>query len=296
MRSMTRCDTCDRCLDPKRRSPPTMRSANPRSCQWKCWKDHDMTKPTITVIDNGELYAPESQGRQRVVIAGDKILAITPADSLAVVRALRGAGMEIDAVDASCCIVVPGFIDPHAHLIGAGGEQGFGSRQPEIAWAELVQAGITTVVGCLGTDAVGRTLPELLCKARELDARGLTTYMYTGSFHVPPPTICGSVMQDMVLIDKVIGLGEVAIADTRSSRPTVQELARLAADTAVGGSISGKAGVTHFHVGASNHRLSLLHELLDRFEIQPRHVYPTHVSRTKELLDDAIALAKRGAF
>src|SRR5205085_2480035 len=141
-----------------------------------------------------------------------------------------------------------------------GGEQGFASREPEIPWADLVRAGVTTVVGCLGTDAIGRTLAELLCKARELDARGLTTFVYTGSFQVPPPTLTGSVMRDVVLIDKVIGTGEVAIADVRSTRPTVQELARVVAETAVGGMIAGKAGVTHFHVGPSAERLAMLHE------------------------------------
>src|SRR4051794_22546618 len=255
----------------------------------------------ITVIDNAEVYAPEPLGPRRVLIIGGRIAAVQAPPSARdasarSVAALRDAGLEVDVIDARGCVLVPGLIDPHAHLIGAGGEEGFVSRQPEIDWAELVRAGVTTVVGCLGTDAVGRSLESLLAKARELEARGLTTFIYTGSFQVPPPTITGSVVRDLVLIDKVIGVGEVAIADVRSSQPTVQELARIVADAYVGGTIAGKAGVTHFHTGPSPRRLAVLHELLGGdFDIEPRQVYPTHVSRTREVMDDAIALARRGA-
>jgi beta-aspartyl-dipeptidase (metallo-type) len=99
-----------------------------------------------------------------------------------------------------------------------------------------------------------------------------------------------------MLIDKVIGVGEVAIADWRSSQPSAQELARVVASAAIGGAAAGKAGVTHFHVGPADSRLSLLHRLLDEFDVRPRHVYPTHVTRTAALLDDAVALARRGAY
>lgn len=63
-----------------------------------------------------------------------------------------------------------------------------------------------------------------------------------------------------------------------------------------GGMIGGKAGVTHFHVGAGKKRLALLRELLDEHEIPPQYVYPTHVTRTNELLLEAVELAKRGCF
>jgi beta-aspartyl-dipeptidase (metallo-type) len=62
--------------------------------------------------------------------------------------------------------------------------------------------------------------------------------------------------------------------------------------------IGGKAGVTHFHVGPSERRLRLLHALLDEpgVDVEARRLYPTHVTRTPELMDDAIALARRGAY
>ena len=125
----------------------------------------------------------------------------------------------------------------------------------------------------------------------------MTTFLYAGGFPVPPPTLTGSVTSDLVLIPEVIGVGEVAIAEVRSSQPTLDELARIVSAAYVGGTIAGKAGVTHFHTGPTPQRLARLHALLDRreqCEISPRHLYPTHVTRTPELLDHAVALAKRG--
>jgi len=67
----------------------------------------------------------------------------------------------------------------------------------------------------------------------------------------------------------VIGAGEIAIADARSTEPSVPELARLVRDAYAGGLLSGKAGVTHFHVGNGNARMSQLRTLLDDYEIAP---------------------------
>ena len=246
------------------------------------------------LIEHGDVHAPAPLGRTDVLVAGERIAAIG-ADA-ARGPALRATALPVDTIDASGCLVVPGFVDSHAHLIGAGGEQGVASRMPEVPFDELALAGVTTVVGCLGTDAIARSLEGLLLRARQLHAGCLTAYVYTGSFQTPPPTLTGSVMRDLVLVPEVIGVGEIAIADWRSSQPSLDELARIVADAAVGGSLAGKAGVTHFHVGPATQRLRLLHELLDRHEIRPRHVYPTHVSRSPELLDDAAALARRGCW
>src|SRR4051812_10354673 len=188
---------------------------------------------TLTLIAGGDVYAPEPLGPASVVVVGRRVLRVARPGEVDR-RALAAVDPEAEVIDAGGCVVVPGFIDPHAHLIGAGGEQGFASRMPEVTWDQLALAGVTTVVGCLGTDAVGRDLASLLAKARQLEAQGIGTYVYTGSFQVPPPTLTGSVLRDVVLIDKVIGVAEVAIADVRSSQPTLDELARIVADAGVG--------------------------------------------------------------
>jgi beta-aspartyl-dipeptidase (metallo-type) len=246
----------------------------------------------FTLIENGLVYTPEPLGVQSILIANDRILKIGVVDS----AKLAQLDVECTVVDAKGRIVTPGFVDPHSHILGAGGEQGFASRAPEVQLDELLRAGITTVVGLLGTDTATRRLPALLGKARQLEAQGITSYIYTGGFQVPPPTITGSVMDDLVLIDKVVGTGEIAIADVRSSEPSVHELARLVSSGIQGGMVSGKAGVTHFHTGPAASRLAILRQLLNEHDIPPHFVYPTHINRTPALMDEGIELARRGCF
>jgi beta-aspartyl-dipeptidase (metallo-type) len=246
----------------------------------------------LTLIQHGDVYAPEAKGSQSILVAGSTIHAIGAIDR----HALMSIAPACQMLDASDCLVLPGLIDPHEHLIGAGGEQGPGSRMPEVTRQEIALAGITTVIGCLGTDTTTRPLTALVGKARELEAGGLTAYIYTGGFPVPPRTLTGAVVDDLVLIDRVIGVGEVAINDLRASEPALQELARLMSEAITGGMVGGKAGVTHFHVGSGRHGLQLLRELLDQHEIAPQYIYPTHINRTDSLLAEGIALAKRGCF
>jgi beta-aspartyl-dipeptidase (metallo-type) len=143
---------------------------------------------------------------------------------------------------------------------------------------------------------VTRTLTTLLGKVRQLEATGLSAYLYTGGFHLPPITLCGSVVEDLVLIDRVIGVGELAISDPRSSQPDLRALAEVISMAYVGGTLSGKAGVTHFHVGPGRARLAPLQQLLSDFELVPTSIYATHVNRNLELLEEAVSLAARGAY
>ena len=69
--------------------------------------------------------------------------------------------------------------------IGGGGEGGFSTRTPEATLSDLTTAGVTTVVGTLGTDGIARDMNALLAKARGLEEEGITTYIYTGSYRLP---------------------------------------------------------------------------------------------------------------
>ncbi len=246
----------------------------------------------LTLLRNGILLAPAPAGAQSLLLVGGRIARWGDVEE----ATLSALGLPFEVVDVSGCVVVPGLVDPHQHLIGAGGEQGFSSRMPEVRVEQLLLAGITTVVGCLGTDGSTRHLGALVGKARQLTEQGVTALLYTGGFHLPPRTLTGSVEDDLVFIDCMIGVGEVAISDVRSSQPTLDELARLVSSALVGGRTSGKAGVTHFHAGPGRARLSLLHALLDQYEVLPESLYVTHANRTEALLDDAIALSRRGCF
>jgi beta-aspartyl-dipeptidase (metallo-type) len=246
----------------------------------------------FALIRGGQVYAPEPLGEQSILVCAGRIVGLGSFDP----AALSAAGLRVETVDANGCLVVPGFVDPHQHLLGAGGEQGFSSRQPEVEPEELVQAGITTVVGCLGTDVTTRHLTDLLARARQLREAGFTAYIYTGGFPVPPATLTGGVTEDLMLIPEVIGVGEVAISDVRSSQPRVRALARLVAQATIGGRMSGKAGVTHFHVGPGPGRLRPLRRLLRRYDVEPGQLYPTHIGRDERLLEEAIELTRHGMF
>jgi beta-aspartyl-dipeptidase (metallo-type) len=248
----------------------------------------------LTLIENGEVYAPEPRGRQPVLLIGDKIARIGETDPKVAAPLL---GLELEVIDAAGCVVTPGVIDPHSHLIGGSGEEGFASRTPEIQLSEIVPWGITTVVGVLGVDATTRPPISLLAKVKGLREEGMTAYLYTGHYGIPPATFSGSVRNDLMIVDEVIGVGEIAISDHRSPQPSTEELARVVVDAHVGGILSRKAGVTHFHVGEGERRLKPLFDLLEAYpEIRPGCLYPSHLNRSPELQDEGIELVRRGAF
>jgi beta-aspartyl-dipeptidase (metallo-type) len=99
-----------------------------------------------------------------------------------------------------------------------------------------------------------------------------------------------------MFIDEVIGAGEIAISDQRSNEPTALDLSRIAHDAYVGGKLSNKAGVVHFHVGDESSRLAILRDLIVKHHVQAEWLYPTHINRTDELMLEAIELAKQGSF
>lgn len=239
----------------------------------------------LDLLTSADVYAPEPLGLVNLLIGGERILWIG--------RDLPqlSADLNVRVHDCGGARVVPGLIDCHAHLTGGGGETGYASRVPPVELSRLTKAGITTVVGLLGTDDCVRTTGSLLSAARSLQAEGLTAFCYTGGYHVPPTTLTGSVRGDIVHLDLVLGVGEVAISDHRSSQPTVNELLRLASEAHVGGLMTGKAGILHLHLGDGERGLDQVRECL-RSEIPDRVFHPTHVNRRRELFDEAVALAK----
>lgn len=240
------------------------------------------------LIRSAEVYAPEPLGRKDVLIGFGKILKI--GDRLAE----EYGGLEVEVLEADGCILTPGFVDQHVHVIGAGGEAGFFSRTPEMQVSAIVRHGITTVVGLHGTDGTARNIEALYAKVCALEQEGITARMLTGSFEMPSATLTGSVRRDMIFIDKVIG-AKTAISDRRSSQPSRSDIEKLLAQAYTGGLVSGKRGYTHFHMGVGRRRLDMLADIIRETEIPQYLIIPTHVNRDEALFVQAMELAKMGA-
>jgi imidazolonepropionase-like amidohydrolase len=81
----------------------------------------------LTLIQNGEVYAPEPLGQRSILLTDGKIGKVGSVDR----KAVEALGVECEVIDAAGCIVAPGLIDPHIHLLGGSGESGFSTQTPE---------------------------------------------------------------------------------------------------------------------------------------------------------------------
>src|SRR5262245_32786589 len=151
---------------------------------------------TLVLIRNARLYAPNPLGTQHLLIGGGRILWIGR-EALDLPVPLRAISRIIDAAGRT---TIPGLIDGHVHVTGGGGEAGFRTRVPPVPLSRFTTAGVTTVVGLLGTDDVARGPGELLATLYALREEGLNGYGYSGGYHVPPATLTGSVGGDHVFV------------------------------------------------------------------------------------------------
>lgn len=234
----------------------------------------------ITLLKDLDCFCPKHVGKKDILIVENKIHRI--ADFIETNDLIE------NRISCSGLLAFPGIIDQHVHIIGGGGESGFESRIPEIEFRDIILSGESTIVGLLGADDQTKGLKSLLAKARALENQGLTTFIYSGSYAIPPVTLTGNLTSDMVLIDKVIGAGEIAISDHRSSHPNVNAILSIAAQTHMGGLISNKAGVVHIHVGDGKSGLSLLFDLLKTSDLPIEMFIPTHNNRNTKLFQQAL--------
>ena len=244
----------------------------------------------IKIIKNIKVYSPKYLGIKDVVISSNKIEGIyedikVPNDFI-----------NIKVIDGTNKILFPGFIDNHVHINGAGGEGGFRMRTPELKLTDLTRAGVTTVVGCIGTDGVCRDMSSLIAKAKSLEEEGITTYCYTGSYEIPVKTVTGNIKKDIMLIDKIIGVGEIAISDTRSSQATYTELVQTIAQSRVGGLLSGKSGIVNIHLGDGTRKLGYLFQLAEETEIPITQILPTHINRNGDLFKSGEEYINKGGY
>jgi beta-aspartyl-dipeptidase (metallo-type) len=242
------------------------------------------------LLKNGEVYTPDYIGKKDILICHDRILKIDNHIDF------HCSDMEIKTIDATDFKIVPGFIDQHVHFTGGGGEGGPVTRTPEIMLTTLTTAGITTALGLLGTDGITRSVEALLAKAKALEKEGISTYIYSGCYSLPTRTVTGSIRSDLVLIDKVVGSGEIAISDHRSSQPSIEDLKKLAAETRLGGILSNKCGIVHLHLGDGKTGLNPLIEIVNTTEVPIKQFMPSHINRISHLVEHSMAFIRLGGY
>jgi len=241
----------------------------------------------LTLFKNANIYTPEHMGVRDVLTGGKTILAIK--ENLTLPNDL-----EVKVIDCNGLNLVPGLIDSHVHITGGGGEGGPASRMPELEISMMIEGGVTTVIGCLGTDGIIRTVESVLMKVKSIRAKGMSAWMYTGAYQVPPPAITGDIAKDIALFEEIIGVGEIAISDHRSSVPTTAELAKLTSHARVAGMIGGKAGIVNMHMGDAKDPFRPIHEVVENSELKYTQFIPTHCNRNDYIFEDAKEYGKKG--
>ena len=244
----------------------------------------------INILKNVDVFSPLHLGKKDILIAGERVAAV--ADDIDAPIGLPA----VEVIDGKGRLAVPGFIDSHVHIAGGGGEAGFKTRTPEMRLTDATLAGVTTVIGTRGTDGMARSMEALVAKAKALREEGISCWIYTGAYQVPVQTITGRIESDIMMIEEIIGVGEVAISDHRSSQPTFDEIAKIAAAARVGGMLAGKAGVVNMHLGDGKSGLSLIREVIRKTEIPLKQFVPTHINRNPDLLEEGLVYAREGGY
>jgi beta-aspartyl-dipeptidase (metallo-type) len=239
-------------------------------------------------LNNVNLFSPQPQGVVNILVAANKVVAISK-NKIEIDAALLDSDEDFKGKR-----LIPGLVDGHAHITGGGGEAGFKTKVPPVNLSQYTKAGVTSVIGLLGTDDITRSASSLIAQVYALREEGISAWCYTGGYHIPLQTLTGSVRKDIVHIDAVIGVGELAISDHRSSQPTFDEIARIVGDVHVAGLMTGKAGIVHFHLGDGSRKLDLIEALLSKTELPPRSLNPTHCNRNIPLFEQACLLTRKG--
>ncbi len=247
-----------------------------------------MKSETFKLIKNANIYAPKSLGICNILIANEAIVYIGSE------MPILPYNMDIAVKDICGATVIPGFIDAHAHIIGGGGETGYNSSIAPVEISKFTSAGVTSLVGLLGTDDLVKDTKSLVARTYALRSEGLSAWCYTGGYHFPLTTLTGDAKSDIVFIDPVIGIGELALSDHRSSQIKQSDFFNIASQAYVAGLMTGKAGIVHIHMGDGERGLAMIRDALSITEIPPRVFNPTHINRNKELFNEALLLSKQG--
>ena len=205
------------------------------------------------------------------------------------------AALPVDVIDLEGRRLIPGLIDGHVHVTGGGGEAGFSTRVPAPMLSRYTRAGVTSVVGLLGTDDVARSTRELVASIHALREQGLNAWGYSGGYHLPPTTLTGSVRGDIVFVDAADRRRR-----SRDQRPPLQPAdPRRTAAARVGSARRRPDDRQGRHrPPAPGRRCRVAWTWCGarstQSELPARVFNPTHVNRRKALFEEAVELARRG--
>ncbi|MBQ6849625.1 MAG: beta-aspartyl-peptidase [Oscillospiraceae bacterium] len=239
------------------------------------------------LIKNGHVYSPEDLGVKDILLWEDRVIKI--GEDLKIPE-----GFEGKEFDLSGKIIIPGIVDTHVHITGGGGEGGFTTRTSEITFEEIAEAGVTTLVGVLGTDGYARRVEDVLVKCMALREEGFDCYFLTGSYTFPITTMRGSVAEDIIFNEYCLGTGEVAHCDHRGSLMRYEEFTRLAADTRNGARLAGIKGVLNIHLGNYSDPADFFIRACEEDITFRPLIVPTHVTRKYDVFDSCLKFLEYG--
>ena len=239
------------------------------------------------LLKNGHVYAPKDIGIKDILLWEDRIIKI--GEDLKIPD-----GFEGEESDFSGRLIIPGIVDTHVHITGGGGEGGFTTRTSEITFEEIAEAGVTTLVGVLGTDGYARRVEDVLVKCMALREQGFDCYFLTGSYTFPIVTMRGSVAEDIIFNEYCLGTGEVAHCDHRGSLMRYEEFVRLAADTRNGARLAGLKGVLNIHLGNYPDPADFFIRACEEDITFRPLIVPTHVTRKFEVFESCLKFLEYG--
>ncbi len=239
------------------------------------------------LLKNAQVYAPENLGKKDILLWEDRVIKI--GEGLTLPR-----GFEGEETDMSGKVIIPGIVDSHVHITGGGGEGGFTTRTSEITFEEIAEAGVTTLVGVLGTDGYARRVEDVLVKCMALREEGFDCYFLTGSYTHPITTMRGSVAEDIIFNEYCLGTGEVAHCDHRGSMLTFEEFSRIAADTRNGARLAGLKGVLNIHLGNYPNPSDYFIRLCEEDITFRPLIVPTHITRKDYVFDSCMKFLEYG--
>lgn len=239
------------------------------------------------LLKNGHVYSPQDLGIKDILLWEDRI--IKTGEDLKI-----PAGFNGEISDFSGKIIIPGIVDTHVHITGGGGEGGFTTRTSEITFEEIAEAGVTTLVGVLGTDGYARRVEDVLVKCMALREQGFDCYFLTGSYTFPITTMRGSVAEDIIFNEYCLGAGEVAHCDHRGSLMRYEEFIRLAADTRNGARLAGLKGVLNIHLGNYPDPADFFIRACEEDITFRPLIIPTHVTRKYDVFESCLKFLEYG--